>query len=173
MNKLIEYDLAAYNFYAGLKINSLPINSWDSYAPVFSKICENRNDIYKLKCLAEVNAWDSTSNLEEALFVDNQVIVVTDPELTIVHVTQNIFEMNGYKPNEILGKKPKMFQGVDTDEKTVNKIRLAVKNKTPFQETVLNYRKNGTPYYCWIKGEPIFNSAGEVVNFIAYEKEVA
>lgn len=173
MNKLIEYDSAAYKFYAGLQINSLPLNSWDSYASVFSKTCANHKDLYKLKCLAKANAWNRSSDLEKALLVHNHVIVVTDPKLTIVHATRNIFEMNGYKPNEILGKKPKMFQGVDTDEKTVHKIRLAVKNSVPFKETVLNYRKDGTPYYCWIKGEPIFNRAGEVVNFIAYEKEVA
>jgi len=81
--------------------------------------------------------------------------------------------MNGYSPKDIVGKKPNMFQGSETCPETTRSIRSAVQNKTPFEAIIINYRKDGSSYKCWIKGEPVFNTSGEVVNFIAYEKEVA
>ena len=126
-----------------------------------------------LKNLAKSNKWAYTENFDEELMQKEHVIIITDPQLRIVHATQNILNMNGYKPEEILGKKPKMFQGVNTCQETSKNIGIAVRDMKPFEAVLLNYRKDGSTYKCWIKGEPILNKSGEVVNFIAYEKEVA
>jgi PAS domain S-box-containing protein len=173
MKEIKSYDLAANKFNSDLDIKSLPLNSWDFYATIFDKICTTENDVFLLKNLAKRNNWSYSSNFNEELFQKENVIVVTDTDLRIVHASKNILKMNGYQPKEILGKKPKMFQGVETCEKTSKSIGIAVKNGEPFETIILNYRKNGSTYKCWIKGEPILNKSGEVVNFIAYEKEVA
>lgn len=168
-----NYDLAANKFYSTLNLTSLPINSWDLYATYFDSICQTVSDVHALKKLAKGNNWSYTKNFNEELLEKEHIIVVTDPQLRIVHATKNILKMNGYKPKEILGKKPKMFQGAETCKNTSKKIGLAIKKALPFEAVILNYRKDGSKYKCWIKGEPILNKSGEVVNFIAYEKEVA
>ena len=168
-----NYDAAANKFYNALNIKSLSINSWDIYASFFHEVCNSHNDINQLRKLAKKNKWSYLENFDEVLFQKKHVIVVTDQHLKIVHATQNIREMNGYRPEEIVGKKPKIFQGIGTCEKTSKAIGLAVSNKKSFEVKILNYRKDNSTYICWIKGEPIFNKTGEVVNFIAYEKEVA
>lgn len=173
MSEMKNYDAAANKFHNLLKINSLPIASWDMYASYFDDICKKYNDITVLSNLSKKNQWSYVETFSEELLNKKHVIVVTDPQLNIVHATQNILGMNGYKPNEIIGKKPKMFQGVNTCKETSKVIRMAIENKQQFEATILNYRKDGSTYKCWIKGEPIFNKSGEVVNFIAYEKEVA
>lgn len=173
MSEIKDYDAAAHKFHSSLKINSLPIISWDMYAPYYDDLCKKYYDITILHRLSKVNQWSYIETFTEELLNKKHVIVVTDPDLNIIHATQNILGMNGYKPNEIVGKKPNMFQGVNTCKETSKVIRMAVENKQQFEATILNYRKDGSTYKCWIKGEPIFNKLGEVVNFIAYEKEVA
>ena len=173
MQEIKNYDLAANKFYDTLDMINLPICSWDLYAPFFDKICQASNDVFMLKNLAKSNKWSYGENFDEELLQKEHVVVVTDPQLRIVYATQNIRLMNGYRPEEILGKNPKMFQGVETCKETSRNIGIAVKNKEPFEAVVLNYRKDGSTYNCWIKAEPILNKSGEVVNFIAYEKEVA
>ena len=173
MSEIKNYDIAAHKFYSSLNINSLPIVSWDLYASFYDDLCKKYNDINVLSNLSKKNKWSYIETFTEELLNKKSVIVVTDPQLNIVHATHNILGMNGYKLNEILGKKPKMFQGVDTCKEKLKVIRLAIENKQQFEATILNYRKDGTAYKCWIKGEPIFSKSGEVVNFIAYEKEVA
>ena len=173
MQEINNYELAANKFFSKLAIKSLPIKSWDFYATFFDAMCHSSKVIFMLKNLAKKNKWSYLENFNYAILQKKHVIVVTDSNLRIVHVTQNIFQMNGYRPEEILGKKPKMFQGANTCKETSRRIGLAVKNKEPFETIILNYRKDGTSYKCWIKGEPIVNNSGEVINFIAYEKEVA
>lgn len=173
MSEIKNYDKAAHKFYNTQKIVGLPIISWDVFGTYFSKLCKNYSDINLLTNLAKVNNWSYPLKFNEELMEKERVIVVTDSHLNIVHATHNIYGMNGYTADEVLGQKPKMFQGEGTSKKTIALISKAIKNKTPFEATILNYHKNGSPYKCWIQGEPVFNKMGEVVNFIAYEREVA
>lgn len=171
MNDLLNYDNALYKFYKKLKINSLPISSWEFYSSFFDKNCKASSDVSTLLNLAKRNSWVfSESVLEQELITKNHTIVVTDAALRIVYASQNIWEMNRYHPNEVIGQQPKMFQGKKTCKASLKAISNAVKNKEPFEETILNYRKDGSTYNCWIHGQPIFNKAGEVVNFIAFER---
>ena len=173
MLEIENYDVAANKFYSSLNIKALPINSWDLYATFFDKVCKMYKDVFLLRNLAINNKWSYAENFDSEFLQKEHVIVVTDPQLKIVHVTQNMLQMNGYLPQEVIGEKPNMFQGIGTCQETTKAVRMAVKNKKPFEVILINYRKDNSTYKCWIKGEPIFNKIGEVVNFIAYEKEVA
>ena len=53
--------------------------------------------------------------------------------------------MNGYVPNEIIGKSPGFFQGIDTSKKTKNSIKKALKNIEPFIEDI-KYLLSETPH---------------------------
>ncbi len=173
MSEIEAYDKAASKFHDSLDILNLPITSWDMYASHFLTICKHSNDIVSLDLLAKLNKWSYQNHYGNELLYKQHVIVVTDLQLRIVHATKNIINMNGYRSEELIGKRPRMFQGSDTCQKTVQNIRQAVQNKHPFEAIILNYRKDGSTYKCWIKGEPVYNRSGVVVNFIAYEKEVA
>ncbi|HDZ14197.1 hypothetical protein LCGC14_0951380 [marine sediment metagenome] len=168
-----EYDKAAYRYYSALDLKSLPLISWDIYGPYFDVLCKNYEDVESLRRLSEDNKWSYSLKFKEALIRKEQVLLITDTQLTIVHATHNIEVMNGYSPNEVIGKSPKMFQGTQTDKITTTNIGKAVQAQEPFEAVITNYRKDGSTYNCWIKGEPIFDTNGQLVNFIAYEKEVA
>ncbi|SHG55369.1 PAS domain-containing protein [Flagellimonas flava] len=173
MEKMRFYDEAAHNFYAKMELQGYPLSALDFYAQHFTKLCKDLQDVHGLSSLAEEGKWHKSAKFRDEIVDKEQVIVVTDTNLNIVFATQNMTEMNGYQPNEVLGKKPKMFQGEGTCKETTKKVSLAIKNYKPFEVILTNYRKNGTPYQCWIKGSPVFDTAGKVVNFIAFEKEVA
>jgi PAS domain S-box-containing protein len=173
MKEFKNYDKAASAFFSGNKPQALPILSWDLSGLYFDKTCRDFNDLRFLKSLSQTNRWSYRESFHEELIGKEHVIIVTDPELKIVFATNNVFKMNGYTLNEIKGKNPKIFQGKKTSSKSTASIAKAIKNKVPFETIILNYRKDGSTYQCWIKGEPIFNKKGKIVNFIAYEREVA
>ena len=168
-----EYDRAAHNFYSGQQINSLPLEAWDLFSMRYGKLCSALTEIRALKLLAAQHKWKTISFIESEILQKNHIIVVTDPNLTIVHASDNIYDMNGYRPKEIIGKKPKMFQGEKTCIETTQKIRNAIDRQESFKAVIVNYRKDGSSYNCWINGYPIKDKKGKVVNFIAFEKEVA
>jgi hypothetical protein len=62
-----------------------------------------------------------------------------------------------------------MFQGQSSSVLTSSKIRKQF-NCKPFEQTVVNYNKNGEIYICLIKGFPVFNIKGKLSHFIAFEK---
>ena len=173
MSEIKNYDIAACKFQKSLKLHSLPLNSWDLYAPFLDKTCKNHKDVTTLKGLLKTKKWAYTANFNAELFEKEHVIVLTDTELNIVHATHNVVHMNGYEAEEIIGKKPKMFQGALTCKKTAASIRQSVAKRQAFEAVILNYRKDGSTYNCWIKGEPVYDTTGKIVNFIAFEKEVA
>ena len=41
-----------------------------------------------------------------------------------------------------------------------------------FEGKLINYRKDGEPYWCDVRIEPIFNEQQKLVNFIAFEEEI-
>lgn len=169
-----DYDNAIIKFRQNLKYSLMPVLSWDFYSQNYDAINKAEDDINTLLNFATKHSWILENDLlNQKLKMDKNVIIVTDLKLNIVFATKNMWDMSQYHPQEILGKNPKMFQGDKTSKIPLKIISKAVKENKPFEVTLINYRKDGTTYNCKIEGKPIFNKKGSLVNFIAFEKEVA
>jgi hypothetical protein len=108
MIDLKDYDNAVIKFRKSLNHLVLPVLTWDFYAQNLQSIYKSDQDMITLMRLGSLNSWNiDTEVLDERLKVNKNVVVVTDTNLNIVFATKNIWEMNQYHPNEILGKNPK------------------------------------------------------------------
>ena len=170
--ELKVYETALAKYYKEQKIKSLPLIAWDFCSVFFDQTRDSFNDANLLTKIIQKNkgetSWSFPTELQQ-----NTVIVVTNPNLEIVFASKNMILMNGYKPKEVIGKTPRIFQGELTDTVISKEIGTAIKNKQPFEKTIINYCKDGAIYKCHIKGYPIFNKEGELTNFIAFEKIAA
>lgn len=169
MMNFLEYDKGVAKFNQELRLSTSPITSWDFYGDLINDFRAINSDTKKISQLAIESKW-SNKNWDLKDILKDEVIVVTDASLTIVFASQNIAKMNGYKPDEVVGKSPRMFQGEKTCAVTSNEIREAILNKVSFEKKVINYKKNGDLYYCIIKGFPVFNKSGDLSHFIAFEQ---
>ncbi len=124
----------------------------------------------KMDRLAKRSNWKLEWDLEGELVKNEKIILVTDPAQVIRFASYNIKEMNGYAAKEVIGKSPKMFQGEATASHTRTEIREAIEARIPFSGTILNYRKDGSPYQCLVEEYPVWNKEGALVHFIAFEK---
>lgn len=149
--------------------NAAPLISWDITMEAYHRLLYLAGDANDLKKLSTTKQWQHSFSFDKALLSLNRTILVTDTEQTIVFASTNIFEMNGYKSEEVIGKKPAMFQGEKTAADTKKYIRGCVEKRIPFEASIWNYRKNGSLYECFIKGFPLFNHKKELANFIAFE----
>jgi len=96
-------------------------------------------------------------------------VIITDSNKLIMWANEQFTKMTGYSLAEVRGKKPSLLQGRNTERTTVNRIRTSLEKKKPFHDRITNYRKNGEEYTCALTIHPIFNSDGDVCNFIAFE----
>jgi PAS domain S-box-containing protein len=88
-------------------------------------------------------------------------IIVTDADLTskdgphIVFVNRALIEATGYAEAELLGRSPRIFQGEKTDRATLARIKSALMAGKSVSEEVLNYAKDGRPYWTELNISPI------------------
>ncbi len=149
-----------------------PLISWDIAEEGLYRRIALKKDLSKLDTLAMNKSWRTEAPWRNSLVWEDKTIIVTDTSLNIVYATENIVGMNGYSQNEVIGNTPKMFQGEKTEKEKLNRIRISVKKKLPFETAVINYKKNGDIYLCQIKGYPVFNEEKKLINFIALENSL-
>lgn len=149
---------------------SAPLISWDVFMNGYQKLMQKGDDLQVLKKLAAKFKWAAEWDFHEELVMNDSVIVVTDTSQRLVFGSSNIIEMTGYKASELMGKKPSLLQGAETDKKVIGYIRGQVIAQQPFEATIVNYRKDGTSYNCHIKAFPVFDGQHTLVHFIAFEK---
>jgi PAS domain S-box-containing protein len=169
MLDLTIYDKSVAVAQQGTQIAKMPLLSWDLYSVFFRTLTAAQNDSALLKELANSYKWNINLDLDDELKT-NDAILVTNTNLQIVFASYGIAGMSGYKPSEVVGNSPKMFQGLGTSAEKRAEINYAISVRKPFQATLMNYRKNGEPYECHIRSYPIFNKKGELTHFIALEK---
>ncbi|PXY41737.1 histidine kinase [Flavobacterium cheongpyeongense] len=154
---------------ANLNCNSVPILCWDFHYESLNDLKIYSSDAKKIKNISRQFKWNITDlNINDRL--KNQVVLITDLEQKIVFASEGIYAMSGYTEKEVLGKKPKMFQGPMTSALVLREIRGAIEKQIPFEKTILNYKKSGETYVCNIQGFPVFNISGKISHFIAFEK---
>jgi PAS domain S-box-containing protein len=131
---------------------------------------QQADSLCKLQEFAGRHHWRMDWDLKKLLLAEERIALVTDLAQVIQFATPNLVEMNGYKPEEVIGKSPKMFQGKNTDPEIRKQIREAIIRRLPFKGNILNYRKDGSPYHCSVEEYPVWNKGGELVHFVAFEK---
>ena len=99
--------------------------------------------------------------------------VMTGPDGLVQWINPAFTAMCGYTLDELHGTKlGPILQGRDTDHGSADRMRRAVHESRPCTETILNYHKNGQPYWVEIAITPILDDAGAMRWFVARGREV-
>ena len=82
------------------------------------------------------------------LFAHCLVIVdLESPERELIYVNDIFCELSGYKREEVIGRNCRFLQGEGTSVYTVDAIRSAIKEAQCCFQDILNFKKNGTPFW--------------------------
>ena len=149
-----------------------PLTSWDVFIQGYRHAQQLADDRNALAKMAKEYQWQQTFDFRYHLFQLQKTILVTTTTQEIVYASSSLYAMNGYSPDEVIGKTPRLFQGVETKAETRAYVRSAIQNTQPFETTIINYRKDGSLYHCHIQAVPLFNRNKQLVHFIAFESLV-
>ena len=104
---------------------------------------------------------------------DNAVILA-NREGYIEWVNRAFERMTGWKLEEVRGLKPGNFlQGPQTDRKVAQEMGKKLRQLSGFRSEILNYKKDGTPFWVGIEVQPIEDKAGKMTHFMAVETDVS
>ena len=120
---------------------------------------------------------DERHRLFEAVVENvNDAVVVTDANLEppgprIVYVNPAYSRMTGYGPDEAVGRNPGFLQGTDTDRAALARISAALRRGESVREELLNYRKDGTPFWVEISIVPVRDAQGRITHFVSAQRD--
>jgi diguanylate cyclase (GGDEF)-like protein/PAS domain S-box-containing protein len=106
----------------------------------------------------------------------SQSIVVVDflaPDMPIVFVNRTFTELTGYSESEVIGRNCRFLQGPETDPNTIERMRAAIACASPVHEEILNYTKDGRPFWNELIINPIRDASGEVTHLIARQQDIS
>jgi PAS domain S-box-containing protein len=101
-------------------------------------------------------------------------LVVCNLDGQVQWINLAFIEMCGYSLQELHGKRlGPILQGEKTDRATAARMRRAVHEHRQCQETILNYSKNGEPYWVQIAMTPTLDGVGKPHWLVAREHKLA
>lgn len=100
-------------------------------------------------------------------------VIITDKYGKIEWVNEAFQNISGYHLDEIKGLKPKDFlQGKNSEDESRVILKEALSKKEDVEVTIVNYTKDGKPFYNNLEIVSVFNEFGEHTHFIALQKDI-
>ncbi|MGI0488751.1 EAL domain-containing protein [Pantanalinema rosaneae CENA516] len=124
---------------------------------------------------ALTQAVRENSRLAAAISHLSTGVVISDPRLPdnpVIFVNSGFTAITGYTAADVLGRNCRFLQGAETDPAMVNQLRQAVVQGQPFTGVLLNYRKDGSPFWNELIINPVFDNEGTLINFVGLQTDV-
>ena len=94
------------------------------------------------------------------------------PDSPLIFCNAAFEKLTGYTQQEILGRNCRFLQGAETDRSVVAQIRHSLAIGEDIHEELLNYRKDGTPFWNALFISPVVDSDGSLVYHFASQLDV-
>ena len=102
----------------------------------------------------------------------NDGVIVTDTQHRIIWVNPSFEHISGYLSHEIIGQRPDTFlYGERTDKEVIKNIRAGIASERGYHEEIINYRKDGTPYWIRANCQPVYTD-GKIYGFMCLESDI-
>ncbi len=96
----------------------------------------------------------------------NDAVLVTEggsidePGPRVVYANAAFSRTTGYSYEEIVGRSPRVLQGPGTDRAKLDEVRTALETGGSVRTELLNYRKDGTPFWVELDIVSVFGEDG-------------
>jgi PAS domain S-box-containing protein len=112
---------------------------------------------------------------ERALESTAEGVVISDctqPGMPIIYVNKAFTAITGYGYDEVVGRNCRFLQGPDTDPAAKQSIRKALADERSCIVEILNYQKNGTPFWNRLSITPVRDDQERTTHFIGIQSDI-
>lgn len=112
---------------------------------------------------------------DRALRATDVSFVITDatrPGAPIVWVNDAFTRTTGYSREDVVGRSPGLLQGPGTDREEAARLRGAVAAGEAVTVTLLNYRRDGSPFWNQVSVSPVPDATGRITHWVGIQVDV-
>jgi len=95
------------------------------------------------------------------------------PDNPVVYANSAFEAVTGYPPHEALGRNCRFLQGQETDPLVVHEIEAALHEARPFRGVILNYQRDGTPFWNDLSIAPLRDASGALTHFVGVQSDIS
>lgn len=100
-------------------------------------------------------------------------VIISDKDGKIEWANSSFMELTEYSMEEIIGQKPDtLLHGPETDPKTINYLKIQIKNGLPFDCEIINYTKSKQKYWVKIQGQALHDKYGEIKKYFTIQEDI-
>lgn len=136
---------------------------------------QNRIDGFMIDVTMEVASMQRARLLSNAIHETQNGVVIVDVSGGAernVFANQAFTRITGYRQEEVLGKSCNVLQGSRTSHMEVARIRDAIHQGASCESLLLNYKKDGTPFWNELRLSPIRDDRGRVMHYVGVQVDV-
>jgi PAS domain S-box-containing protein len=105
------------------------------------------------------------TNVEAAMVV----VDACAEDLPIIFANAAFLDLTGYRLNEVIGRNCRFLQGPQTEPAERERFHVGLASRKPFAVTLINYRKDGTPFRNQVLISPVRDGDDRVTRFIGMQ----
>lgn len=98
---------------------------------------------------------------------------VRRPDCPLIYVNKGFERLTGYTREEVVGRNCRFLQGRDTDPLSVARMRTAISAGEALLLDLLNYRKDGSPFWNRVSLKPVLSREGKVTHVIGIQSDIS
>ena len=156
-------EASKHAFYTLLEI-ALP--AWVTYSLVKSAT----------SCLTAEITGQSTALTHDLIGGLSEVFTISDPKLPdnpLVYASDEFYRLTGYGRDSVLGHNCRFLQGPKTKGESTQRLKKAIDAGEEICETLLNYRRDGTPFVNVLLLAPLNDNKGSVKYYLGAQVDAS
>ncbi|MDO9067257.1 MAG: PAS domain S-box protein [Deltaproteobacteria bacterium] len=121
---------------------------------------------------AHKRAKEERKRLMAAIEQVEESIVMTDAQGNIQFVNPAFKRMTGYRGRDVLGLNPRLLKSGKQDDQFYSELWATITGGRTWKGRIVNKRKDGTLYTKETTISPVRNASGQIVNYVAVNRDV-
>lgn len=127
------------------------------------------------ECLVKEVTGTSAPIMRELVPGLAEVYCLTDPSIQenpIIYASEEFYRTTGYGRDYVIGRNCRFLQGPKSSHSSVKRLIDALATGKEVCETILNYRRDGTPFINLLMIAPLYDDKGKIRYFIGCQIDV-
>lgn len=100
------------------------------------------------------------------------ISAMDQPDRPLIFINDGFERLTGYSKDDVIGKNCRFLQGDQTDTAPVDELRRAIRNGERTTVELLNYKKDGTPFWNRLSITPLKDKNGVTTHYVGVQSDI-